>query len=454
MADKKMQDQLTTITNQLEQGVKDLFESGRYQGYLDVMSRFHRYSFNNTLLIAMQKPDATLVAGYEAWKQKFGRHVRKGEKGISIIAPSPFKIKEEVEKINPKTKEPILDASGQPIMEMVETTRMTFRVAKVFDVSQTEGRELPNIGVEELTGGVDNYDSFMKAIQEAAPVPIGFEEINRDVYGYYHRVDKRIAIQEGLSHMQTMKTAIHETAHALLHGYDEETDLEKRKDKLTMEVEAESIAYTVCKHYDLDTSLYSFGYIAGWSSDKSVPELRKSLETIRQTSAVIITGIDDTLKELLEPKAERSQSISFFVAEDGEFHNRGEYHDNLTIQEAIEKYKEIPSERMNAMKAIGFELHTGLEGAFSEISMELFYANTIGMEMVEKINFIRGNELIWEAVKELKEAFPEAQIDNQQIKEPKKSVHKRLEIAKETVAKDQKEPGKEKSADHDIEMVS
>ena len=304
MADNnKVQEQLKEITERLEQGIKEVFENGTYREYLDVMSRFHNYSANNTMLIAMQKPEATFVAGFDAWKTKFGRHVMKGEKAISIIAPNPIKATEELEKLDPVTGEPVLDELGRPVLEMVETTQMTFRVAKVFDVSQTDGRELPDFVINELTGAVEDYDIFMETLKEVSPVPIGFEDM-ADAYGYYHQTEKRIAIQNGLSELQTMKTTIHEIAHAVLHDVDINTiEGAERKDSRTKEVEAESVAYAICSHYGLDTSNYSFDYIAGWSSRKEVPELKNSLDTIKRTSAGLITAIDEKMKVYMQEKA-------------------------------------------------------------------------------------------------------------------------------------------------------
>ena len=302
MADNnKIQEQLKEITEKLEQGIKEVFESDKYKEYLNTMSKFYNYSFNNTMLIAMQKPDATLIAGFNAWKDKFDRHVLKGEKGIRIIAPAPIRMKEEVEKIDPDTQEPVLDEKGNPVMEEVEITTPAYKVISVFDVSQTEGKELPDITVEELDGDIRDYDIFMQALTDTAPVPIGYEDISNGAKGYYHLEEKRIAIQEGMSEVQTVKTAIHEIAHATLHDMDKNApDMEsvKKLDRKTKEVEAESIAYTVCQHYGIDTSDYSFGYVAGWSSDKNLKELRSSLETIRKTSATLIHTIDAKVAEL------------------------------------------------------------------------------------------------------------------------------------------------------------
>ena len=301
MADAKTEKQkVQEITEKLEQGIKELFESEKYKTYLNTMSKFHNYSFNNTMLIAMQKPDATLVAGFKAWQKNFDRHVKKGEKGIRILAPAPYKIKEEQEKLNPVTGEIMLDKNGMPITEEVEIKIPAFRVVPVFDVSQTDGKELPDIGVNELSGSVEDYEDFMQALTEVSPVPIIYEDIEGEAKGYFHTTDHRIAIQEGMSQSQTIKTAIHEVAHAKLHDRERNQDIDAvlDKDRNTKEVEAESVAYTVCQHFGIDTSDYSFGYIARWSSDRDMKELKSSLDTIRKTASELITGIEDRLAEL------------------------------------------------------------------------------------------------------------------------------------------------------------
>ena len=301
LTSEKPAEKLKEITDRLEQGITELFESERYREYLRVMSKFHNYSFNNTLLIAMQKPDASLVAGFSAWKNNFGRNVMKGQKGIKIIAPSPYKVKQEMKKIDPHTQQPIIGKDGKPVTEEKEITIPAYKVVSVFDVSQTEGKELPDIAVDELTGDVERYRDFFAALEKTSPVPIGFEQIPGSSHGYYHLEDKRIAIQEGMSELQTLKTAIHEIAHAKLHDIDlnaPENEQQPRVDKRTREVEAESVAYTVCQHYGLDTSDYSFGYVAGWSSGRELSELKSSLETIRSAAAEIINSIDETLAEL------------------------------------------------------------------------------------------------------------------------------------------------------------
>ena len=301
LTSEKPAEKLKEITDRLEQGITELFESERYREYLRVMSKFHNYSFNNTLLIAMQKPDASLVAGFSAWENKFGRNGMKGQKGIKIIAPSPYKVKQEMKKIDPHTQQPIIGKDGKPVTEEKEITIPAYKVVSVFDVSQTEGKELPDIAVDELTGDVERYRDFFAALEKTSPVPIGFEQIPGSSHGYYHLEDKRIAIQEGMSELQTLKTAIHEIAHAKLHDIDlnaPENEQQPRVDRRTREVEAESVAYTVCQHYGLDTSDYSFGYVAGWSSGRELSELKSSLETIRSAAAEIINSIDETLAEL------------------------------------------------------------------------------------------------------------------------------------------------------------
>ena len=301
LTSEKPTEKLKEITDRLEQGITELFDSERYREYLRVMSKFHNYSFNNTLLIAMQKPDASLVAGFSAWKNNFGRNVIKGQKGIKIIAPSPYKVKQEMKKIDPHTQQPIIGKDGKPVTEEKEITIPAYKVVSVFDVSQTEGKDLPDIAVDELTGDVERYRDFFAALEKTSLVPIGFEQIPGSSHGYYHLEDKRIAIQEGMSELQTLKTAIHEIAHAKLHDIDlnaPENEQQPRVDRRTREVEAESVAYTVCQHYGLDTSDYSFGYVAGWSSGRELSELKNSLETIRSAAAEIINSIDETLAEL------------------------------------------------------------------------------------------------------------------------------------------------------------
>ena len=295
----KPAEKLKEITDRLEQGITELFDSERYKEYLQVMSKFHNYSFNNTLLIAMQKPDASLIAGFNAWKNNFGRNVMRGEKGIRILAPSPYKIRQEVEKKDPQTGKTVIGKDGKPVTETKEIQIPAYKVVAVFDVSQTEGRELPSISANELTGDVEQYEDFFAALEKTSPVPMGFEKIEGTAHGYYHLEEKRIAIDEGMSQLQNLKTAIHEIAHAKLHDIDlnapEQPD---RPDRRTREVQAESIAYTVCQHYGLDTSDYSFGYVAGWSSGRELAELKSSLETIRATAAEIINTIDGHFAEL------------------------------------------------------------------------------------------------------------------------------------------------------------
>ena len=373
MAESKSAQQVREITDKLEQGIRELFESERFKEYLRTMSKFYHYSFSNTLLIAMQKPEATYVAGYTSWQRNFDRQVMKGEKGIKILAPAPYKAKEEREKIDPSTQKPVLDADGKPVTETVEVMRPAFKVVSVFDISQTDGKELPDIIVDELSGSVENYAAFFEALKQESSAPIAFEDIPGGAKGYFSPVENRIAIQEGMSEIQTIKTAIHEIAHAKLHsidrpepeptwkivmisdggtkrdflsGFASETEAneaaeregwrfvdenrfewrleveedtsavqEMRKDRHTKEVEAESVAYTVCQRYGIETSDYSFGYIAGWSSDKETKELKGSLETIRKTAAEMIDSIDAKLKVLLAEKAQSAEKDAEAPAE-------------------------------------------------------------------------------------------------------------------------------------------
>ncbi len=286
------------LTDKLEQGLQDLFNSDSYCNYLRTMSKFHNYSFNNTLLIAMQKPDATLVAGYKAWQKNFERHVNKGEKAIRILAPAPYKIKEERDKIDPVTQELLLDKDGNPQKEEVEITIPAFRAVSVFDVAQTDGKPIPELAAKELLSDVEGYQDMIRAVEAISPVPIELEEIAGDSKGYYDREAKRIAVQENMSESQTLKTMIHEVVHSKLHSKEVEQDEQMKKDRNTKEVEAESIAYTVCQHFGIDTSDYSFGYIAGWSSGRDTKELRSSMDTIRRTASELITGIEEQLQEL------------------------------------------------------------------------------------------------------------------------------------------------------------
>ena len=313
MVDERTEKQkVQEITDKLEEGLKELFESEKYKTYLSTMSKFHNYSFNNTLLIAMQKPEATLVAGYKAWQKNFERHVNKGEKAIRILAPAPYKIKEERDKLDPVTGEMMFDENGMPQKEQVEVTIPAFRAVSVFDVSQTDGKPIPELEAQELLSTVEGYEDFVQALMNVAPVPIGFEDIPGDSKGYFHTEEKRIAVQENMSESQTLKTMVHEVAHSMLHNKEINRDdliEEPAKDRNTKEVEAESVAYTVCQHFGIDTSDYSFGYIAGWSSGKDMKELKSSLDTIRKTASELITGIEGALRELqLNREMEQEQS--------------------------------------------------------------------------------------------------------------------------------------------------
>ena len=522
-------ERLREITDGIEQGIKELFESEKYMRYLSVMSRFHRYSVNNTMLIYMQKPDATLVAGYNKWKDQFERHVKKGEHGITIIAPTPYKKKIEEQKLDPDTKAPILDKDGKIVTEEKEIEIPMFRPVKVFDVSQTDGKPLPELA-SSLSGNVPNYEAFMEALRRSAPVPITFEAMAADTDGYFSADHQKIAIRQGMSEVQTVSATVHEIAHSKLHNqkkiqiandeqyqeielfdklglfsngriardnlpegvycydlrgsdYDpgdpvcveervvvnhagsvlltepleltedgrlmltEEKGLnftggfstlsqflqKQRKDRHTEEVEAESISYAVCKYFGIETGENSFGYIASWSQGKELKELRASLETINKTSGTLISDIERHYKEIckergIDPHAKAEPEpapieqpadaikvsdrlptgdLTYYVAECMEFPNLGEYHDNLSLEEAIRIYQEIPAERMNGIKGIGFELKDGsdYEGPFPILT-----GQTIDLDTIQAIDYYRDNPLVQKAVKELAAAMPEMEV--------------------------------------------
>lgn len=314
MAEKQQKqtqkERLKEITDSIETGIKELFESEKYMQYLRTMSRFHKYSLNNTMLISMQRPDATLVAGFNKWRDAFSRNVKKGEKGIKIIAPTPYKVKEEREKLDPQTKAPLLDSSGKVQLEEVERQIPVFRVVSVFDVSQTEGKELPQL-VSSLNGTVEQFDVFVEALKRAAPVPITIEPMPSNTDGFFSPKQQRIAIREGMSEVQTLCAMIHEIAHAKLHDPTKLPDAPQtnqdepqpeaaavRLDRNTEEVQAESISFAVCNYYGIETSENSFGYIANWSKGKELKELKASLEVINKTSSVLISDIDKHFAEV------------------------------------------------------------------------------------------------------------------------------------------------------------
>ena len=472
-------ERLREITDGIEQGIKELFESEKYMRYLSVMSRFHRYSVNNTMLIYMQKPDATLVAGYNKWKDQFERHVKKGEHGITIIAPTPYKKKIEEQKLDPDTKAPILDKDGKIVTEEKEIEIPMFRPVKVFDVSQTDGKPLPELA-SSLSGNVPNYEAFMEALRRSAPVPITFEAMAADTDGYFSADHQKIAIRQGMSEVQTVSATVHEIAHSKLHDpkkyemlpswkvvleseggtkhdfkldfatereaeqfasdmdwrYVDENQFEWRlaveedptaekqaiKNRHTEEVEAESISYAVCKYFGIETGENSFGYIASWSQGKELKELRASLETINKTSGTLISDIERHYKEIckergIDPHAKAEPetapieqptgNLTYYVAECMEFPNLGEYHDNLSLEEAVRIYQEIPAERMNGIKGIGFELKDGsdYEGPFPILT-----GQTIDLDTIQAIDYYRDNPLVQKAVKELAAAMPEMEV--------------------------------------------
>ena len=311
----KRADELQQITDKLEKGVVEVFQSDRYKQFLDTMAKFPRYSVNNSLLIMMQKPDAQLCQSFTGWKQ-MGRYVKKGEKGISILAPAPYKIEREQTKLDDKGR-PVFDADGEPVKEKVEVTIRAFKVVKTFDLSQTDGKELPAIGLSELVGNIEGYPKLLQALQEISPVPVSFELIDGNAKGFYHLEDKKIVVQDGMSEVQTIKTLLHEMVHQKLHDKD---NVPEAKDisRNGKEVEAESVAYVVCQHYGINTSDYSFSYVASWSEGKETPELKASLDKIRQTASEFIYQIDQKMEVLMADKEqgkETAKAPSPFVQE-------------------------------------------------------------------------------------------------------------------------------------------
>ena len=381
MADKRA-DQLKEITERLEQGVKDIFTSEMYTKYLLTMSKFHNYSFNNTLLIAMQRPDATLVAGYNAWKNKFNRYVKKGEKGIQIIAPAPVKEREEREKIDKDTGLTVLNENGEPEIEVVERVIPRFRVTTVFDYAQTDGEPLPTLEVNELTARVKDYTLLKEAIEQVSPVPIRFGEIEGSAKGYYSHMDKEICVRADMGESQTIKTMIHEVANAMLHDSDQMKQRGEEKDQLTKETEAESIAFTVCSALDIDTSDYSFPYVASWASGKELKELKDSMDTIRLTAA-------DFLEKLETAVAERSVERMTAM----------EYAEKLIADKEQEKTIFDNSQR-NLIVNFAYKLDD--RAATEELANNL--AAAVVAENTEEIN-----RLMWEAEEKI-ENLPDGMI--------------------------------------------
>ena len=357
MAEKQSnKDRIKEITAGIEQGIKELFESDRYRKYLTTMSRFHKYSLNNVMLIHSQRPDATLVAGFNKWKNSFDRHVKKGEKGIQILAPTPYKIKVEKEKLDPETKLPMIDENGDPVTEEKEVSIPMFKVVSVFDVSQTEGKPLPQLAYS-LSGAVEHYEEFMEALKRTSTVPIKVEHTEKNVDGFFDLTNQSITIQAGMSEIQTVCAVIHEIAHSRLHNYDHMTELADdgetllapaEKDHHTEEVEAESISYAVCQYFGIETSENSFGYIASWSQGKELKELRASLETINRTSSELISGIEKHFQEICKEKgidltAQQEVTVdpvSQFAADLDQFSfdfDPHEYHDRVEDREQAVK---------------------------------------------------------------------------------------------------------------------
>lgn len=368
-------ERLKEITDSIEAEIKELFESEKYKQYLQTMSRFHRYSVNNTMLIYMQKPDATLVAGFNKWRDQFERNVNKGEHGIKIIAPTPYKKKIEEQKLDPDTRFPMLDADGKVIMEEKEIKIPMYKPVTVFDVSQTSGKPLPQLA-NDLSGNVQDYEAFMEAIRRASPVPIEIKPIGRGMDGFFSPEDQSITLREGMSEVQTVCAAIHEIAHSKLHNYEkqkeaaaaasENTEPVKKKDRRTEEVEAESISYSVCAYYGIATGENSFGYIATWSKDKELPELRASLETINKTASELITDIDRSYAQLMKEREAEKGSREQVVPD-------SEPEVTMGVQEKTQtqEHKIDPAISVDAMNAYGYT-DENMQPLSKEQALELY----------------------------------------------------------------------------------
>lgn len=399
------QKKMDELMASLEEGMKEMFSSEKYTQYLKTMAKFHTYSLNNTILISMQRPDATLVTGYERWKS-MGRQVKKGEKAIRIIAPAPVKEKRQQKKLDEENK-PVLDENGDPEMEEVEVTVQKYKVTNVFDISQTEGDPIETLDAVELTAGVENYAEFLQAVEKVAPVPIRFDELTGQTKGYFHTVKQEIVIQKGMAESQTLKTAIHETAHSLLHNKEKMAEQEDLKNRQTKEVEAESVAFVVCSAFGLDTSEYSFPYIAGWSSGKEMTELKASMDVIRQTSSNLIKSIEKEVQYLLTEKekqqfldAHSNDTISFYVADNMDYPVSGDFWDYQTLEEAWDFYQKHLGDAVHGLRGIGFQLQDGSD----YIGVEPLIKD--GMVQIEEINhkpYYRNHPVVQKAISNLQD---------------------------------------------------
>lgn len=449
LVSENQKDKIKEITDKLEAGIKDLFSSEKYIEYLQTMSKFHNYSFNNTLLIMFQKPDASAIAGYNAWRDKFNRQVKKGEKGIKIIAPAPYKKMIEVEKTD-KSGKPIFDGDGNPVMTTKEIQVPTFKVTSVFDVSQTEGEPLPTIATQ-LEGNIEAYEKFFRTLKEISPVPITLEPIDSSANGFFSPVENRIVIKDSLPEMQTIKTTIHEIAHSMLHALPEKGEdgvvADDRPDSRTKEVQAESIAYTVCQRFGIDTSDYSFGYIAGWSSGQDTKELKASLEVIRETASEIIGKIEEKMPELTQEKKAVKQADKTF-----DLHKTVDYIKEISSKIAIAENDDLGQKNFEtALKQFGRLARTlPTEEVGLKDLCEFVSASENLESMQERVNEVM-NFLGYELNPELKEAEKETAPEvakNDTKTEPKKetkkekkpSVRNKLKEEKEKIAKEQPKP--------------
>lgn len=419
---------MNSIMQSLEMGVLNFLEGDqeRYKEFLKVMTKFHNYSVNNTLLIAMQRPDATLCNSYKRW-QSLGRQVKRGEKGITIIAPAPVKTKQTRERKD-QYQQPVIGEDGHPELEEVEVVIPRFRPSTVFAYEQTEGEPLPFLVPEELTDSVENYEIFMEAITRVSTVPIRFDEITNGAKGYYSNATKEIVINKGMSESQTMKTAIHECAHSLLHDKDIMMSNHVEKDRMTKEIEAESCAFCVCAAFNLDTGDYSFPYISGWSKEHDMKELKGSLDLIRKTSGEFIDKVTQEMQAIIEERTKAVEvqmegTITFYVAECMEFPVMGEFHDGLSLDEAIKVYESIPSDRMHGIKGIGFDLQ---DDSIYSGQYELFSGNKVLYDAIDLVDHYKKNPIIQDAMKKLETYAAEKKQKNQSVSNTQKKKQEQV----------------------------
>ncbi len=464
---QSIKEQLAEITARIEDGIKDLFQSDKYAQYLKTMSKFHNYSFNNTMLIFMQKPNATAVAGFNKWRDQFERHVKRGEKGIRILAPAPYKKKVSEPKLDPDTDLPLRDKDGKIIYEETVIRIPAYKPVSVFDVSQTYGKPLPTIA-SSLDGTVEHYEAFMEAIKRSSPVPIDFKPLEPNLDGFFSPTDQSITLREGMSEIQTVCAAIHEMGHAKLHNYekqkeetaqrDENAEPPKPKDRRTEEVEAESVAFAVCAYFGIETGENSFGYIATWSQSKELTELKSSLDTIRQAASEIINGVEENFEEVCKERgidlsgevkaSEPERTVTIYQLNDTKeasemMFMRLDYMKKNNISIDISKYNEIYSCPMKDGES--------LEDIFTRFNVDRsadFKGHSLSVSDVVSIRE-NGKDTAYFidcfGFKEISDFFKD-----KAVKEKKPSVLKQLKDCKQTEQKPRTMPKPQKAKETEV----